>query len=687
MARNNLLEVDESEWEYVNNYIKNHPKTDFFKISRKDSDELKHSFVVFDGVPVALAVGEILGKGGFGKVKVGQLEDGSNVAIKIEAASSSQSEIESYKKEMEILKIMKHLIAYGIIKKEKAKMDKHLNKLIKDKRYLKLKLIEGKDLSVALKSMSKGDFYMSVDFNSLKKEEQHLMIANGASKALQEVHKRGIIHRDVKPANFMINIKDPDEIISEKNEIVAVTAIDYGLSEILEDKEEITRKLGGTNIYLDLFRDEAFEQIKIQRESEKILDEMKALKKLEPAVALQKSMELKFKHEVLKMEITDLKFRIDEKWDEYRDEKKEMKYTEKSDIYALGIMFKLNLRLDYPIVDQMLDADPEKRPSIEVVLEEIQKIFVKKNTEEALRYGVTTKGNANNVANEVLKIFFKQGDKFSFDDVMGVYEFENMMKNSLDLEFSLPKSPEKTPTNSEIRKNLKIALVVKDLEAAIDSGFVTKKEGLHITNVILKKLRQKDSKESESFVTSFLNMLYNFFSKKETVKVFDVKDSIELTAKNKKDAFLLAVEHSNKNLATKLLDDEAISRKDKIDAMKLAMIKKNYDLVKIFFKNVNVTDHEMMVFNELTDDKKMHNILNKVKVQKENKEFSKDTETKIETKKEFLTQFKVDTERKKMQEEKTLKKMEEVLEEQEEEKIKEKKQAKVNSSKKIGRSV
>ncbi|KAH7865018.1 hypothetical protein Vadar_001240 [Vaccinium darrowii] len=166
---------------------------------------------------------KVIGKGGFGSVYLGHLEDGTQVAVKMLSRSSSQGS-EQFWTEAELLTTVHHRNLASLI----GYCD------------------EGSNTALIYEYMANGNLQECLlDKNrAVLTWEQRLQIAIDAAQALEYLHngcKPPIIHRDIKTANILLTEK-----------LQAIVA-DFGLSRIFpdEDGSHITTAVVGTFGYLD----------------------------------------------------------------------------------------------------------------------------------------------------------------------------------------------------------------------------------------------------------------------------------------------------------------------------------------------------------------------------------------------------------------------------------------------------
>lgn len=254
----------------------------------------------------------ILGHGAFGAVKIIQWEhDNSIDAVKIESAdigTEKEREVEN-----QIMKDLGYLRAAFIEKRKKEKKWIGSTK-IKDRLYTVQKRLAGIEMK---------DYFRNVDIENMDPATKY-EIGLKAAASIEELHDKGILHCDIKPANFLINWED---------DIATVSAVDFGLSMRLKERQEkITAPAKGTPLYV------APEVAEYERDSDGKLciyrEKGQSLIKLLSADGI---------------------------------------YSKAADIFSLGIMFRDDLKLGEPesplhdLVNRMTSRNPEDRPSIQEV--------------------------------------------------------------------------------------------------------------------------------------------------------------------------------------------------------------------------------------------------------------------------------------------------------------------------------
>ncbi|CAL9059867.1 unnamed protein product [Musa banksii] len=194
----------------------------------KDKNELfelkSRQFTFEDLVVITKSFQHAIGKGGFGIVYLGELQDGTQVAVKVNSQSSSQG-INEFQAEGELLTRIHH---------------KNLVSLVG---YCE----DGNYLALVYEYMAQGSLEDHLRGKSsttrILNWIQRLQIAIEAAQGLEYLHsgcKPPIIHRDVKPSNILLNHKGEAKIS------------DFGVSRIFQgDQTHVSTAVVGTMGYLD----------------------------------------------------------------------------------------------------------------------------------------------------------------------------------------------------------------------------------------------------------------------------------------------------------------------------------------------------------------------------------------------------------------------------------------------------
>ncbi|MEV6770186.1 serine/threonine-protein kinase [Nocardia sp. NPDC051030] len=113
--------------------------------------------------------------------------------------------------------------------------------------WIAMQYVDGTDASAALTEFPQG-----------MTPERALRITTEVGRGLDHAHRRGLLHRDVKPANFMLSLGGGDEgCINEERVLLA----DFGLAKSTEDTLELTQ----TGTFLATIAYAAPEQLSGQR--------------------------------------------------------------------------------------------------------------------------------------------------------------------------------------------------------------------------------------------------------------------------------------------------------------------------------------------------------------------------------------------------------------------------------------
>lgn len=298
------IEVSQEAWAKAKQYFQNNPTS--IKCDKYENG-LSHSFLNIEGNLFAVHTGPYVGKGAFGKVKLIKDESNNIFAVKIQGDGDSAEK----DAEHNIMRIVGELIGKG--EREYGKTFQTSGRYAEKKFYTAKQFLPGQELYKELNPM---DFTKDLDsslftdykpfFTQPISEAIRLEIAIKAMQSIHSVHEKGIIHADIKPENFIINVD---------GEMITVSATDYGLSKVLPQGTDfiIDPAVRGTPGYIA------------------------------PEIATERR---NGNGEVIG----------------YTES--EGKYSFASDVYALGVMLRDDLALSEEIYEPLLQVDPEKRPSI-----------------------------------------------------------------------------------------------------------------------------------------------------------------------------------------------------------------------------------------------------------------------------------------------------------------------------------
>ncbi|KAF3450658.1 hypothetical protein FNV43_RR06747 [Rhamnella rubrinervis] len=180
-------------------------------------------FTYSDIVSITKNFQSLIGKGGFGMVYHGYLNDGTQVAVKMLSTLSSQSSMQ-FQNEAQLLMRVHHRNLASIIG--------YCN--------------EGENMGIIFEYMAYGNLedYLSDETKEVLNWKERLQIAVDAAQGLEYLHhgcKPPIIHRDVKTANILLNANLDAQIA------------DFGFSRFfpLESVSHSSTTVVGTFGYLD----------------------------------------------------------------------------------------------------------------------------------------------------------------------------------------------------------------------------------------------------------------------------------------------------------------------------------------------------------------------------------------------------------------------------------------------------
>lgn len=219
-----LLNISDTEWQNAQAYFEKNPNST--KFTKNPEDNTAHSFIKVGNQIFAMAsrrcFGEEqhakLGEGAFGKVKIVQTRDGENFAVKIEGRGlRGENDTET-----RISKMLNFTI--GEAERRLGSKQQFKGKSTDKKLYTVMQLAQGAELEKLIYEPNRASHLSNLSL------EQRLIIALKACKAVQELHDKGIIHADLKPANLIAKVDGTQVIISP---------IDFGLSMQLKPGKDI----------------------------------------------------------------------------------------------------------------------------------------------------------------------------------------------------------------------------------------------------------------------------------------------------------------------------------------------------------------------------------------------------------------------------------------------------------------
>lgn len=327
------IEVSPEAWEKAKQYFRENPNS--VKCDKYEN-ELSHSFLNIEGHVFAVHTGPCLGTGAYGKVKLIKDEENNLFAVKV------QGDGETHDKEAEhnIMRIVGELI--GKTQREYGRtfhISDGVERYTDQKFYTAKQFIPGSELYKELNPDLFTDH--KAFFKEPISEAVRLEIAIKAMQSIQAAHDKGVVHSDIKPENFIMNVV---------GEMISVTRTDYGLSKVLPKDADFIQgtKIDGTPGYI----------------APEIATENRVMIKGEEIIRYKEPMEFK--------------------------------YSFASDVYALGIMLRDDLKLDLgqDFYDAILNKDPAQRPTIAQAVQqlEVRLAAAKENAIQAEELSVEVEG-------------------------------------------------------------------------------------------------------------------------------------------------------------------------------------------------------------------------------------------------------------------------------------------------------
>ncbi len=218
------IQVSDDTWAQAERqFLEN---SDLLKLDKKKS-QLSHSFLKIGDDLFAIQTNDYLGEGNYGKVKLIMNKSGDQYAVKIEGTGVEAEN----NAEREIMKIVGYYI---------AEMNREYNKEYKGrhsehKRYTVMKLLKGHELHDHL-------YFGQRLVKKQVDEPTRLLMAIKAAEAIQNLHDKRIIHCDIKPENFMMNVEGDQ---------ITISSFDFGFSiKLAKGRSSVLDKPKGTDFYL-----------------------------------------------------------------------------------------------------------------------------------------------------------------------------------------------------------------------------------------------------------------------------------------------------------------------------------------------------------------------------------------------------------------------------------------------------
>ncbi len=209
-----------------------------------------------------------------------------------------------------------------------------------------------------------------------------LKIALKAAEELNHLHEQGIVHRDIKPQNYIVNIKH--HRVNYNLTKVKVKLIDFGCARFINENNE-EHYIEGTPTYMppEYHGEFMFQQHKHIQEEIKYRNKKKSqLTHLKTLDTDYKKLDLHqmFKHQYAEKR-KELRKQIKKSKDIIKVFQKQMHTKSQdivpintsADIYSLGVMLKYNFNFDLTVLglENLLAIDPLERPNIKYVIDRL----------------------------------------------------------------------------------------------------------------------------------------------------------------------------------------------------------------------------------------------------------------------------------------------------------------------------
>lgn len=218
------IQVSDDTWAQAEQQFSEN--SDLLKLDKKIS-QLSHSFLKIGDDLFAIQTNDYLGEGNYGKVKLIMNKSGDQYAVKIEGTGVEAEN----NAEKDIMKI----VGYYIAELQRHYSKEYKGRYSEQKRYTVMKLLKGHELHDHL-------YFGQRLVKKQVDEPTRLLMAIKAAEAIQLLHDKRIIHCDIKPENFMMNV-DGDQI--------TISSFDFGFSiKLAKGRSSVFDKPKGTDFYL-----------------------------------------------------------------------------------------------------------------------------------------------------------------------------------------------------------------------------------------------------------------------------------------------------------------------------------------------------------------------------------------------------------------------------------------------------